>query len=60
VHAVFTGSGRGLQQILPRAVGASARPAVRKWLAAQVFRGMALPRDLSPGQWAELFAMVDR
>ena len=60
VHAVFTGSGRGLQQILPRAVGASARPAVRKWLATQAFRGMALPRDLSPGQWAELFAMIDR
>lgn len=60
VHAVFTGRGHGLRQILPIVAGASATGDVRKWLADQCFRGTPLPRDLSPEQWSELFGIVDR
>ncbi|MEV0947967.1 23S ribosomal RNA methyltransferase Erm [Rhodococcus sp. NPDC049939] len=60
VRAVFTGKGRGLHQILPRVVATPAKTAVEKWLAAQRFRGIPLPRDLSPEQWCELFLIVDR
>lgn len=60
VHAVFTSRGHGLPQILPRVAGAGAKAAVRKWLAAQRFRGTPLPRDLSPEQWCAIFAVVDR
>ncbi|MGE2713461.1 23S ribosomal RNA methyltransferase Erm [Mycolicibacterium litorale] len=60
VHDVFTGSGRGLHEILPRVAGFPARAAVRMWLADQRFRGTPLPRDLSAAQWAEVFAIVDR
>lgn len=59
VHAVFTSKGRGLQQILPRVVAASARPEVTKWIAGQRFRRMPLPRDLSADQWSELFAIAE-
>ncbi|MFA5707797.1 23S rRNA (adenine(2058)-N(6))-methyltransferase Erm(46) [Mycolicibacterium sp.] len=60
VHTVFTSKGHGLQQILPRAAGAPAKAAVKKWLVRQRFRGTPLPRDLSPEQWSELFAITDR
>lgn len=60
VHAVFTGRGRGLQQILPRVAGGHARAAVRTWLTGQSVRGPLLPRDLSAEQWAELFGIVQR
>ncbi|MCT1602939.1 23S ribosomal RNA methyltransferase Erm [Kocuria sp. p3-SID1433] len=58
VHAVFTGKGHGLHQILPRVAGRSGRTAVKKWLADQQFRGTPLPRDLSAKQWSELFAVT--
>lgn len=60
VHTVFTSKGHGLHQILPRVAGDLAKAAVKKWLAEQRFRGTPLPRDLSPGQWSELFAIIDR
>ncbi|MFC7960750.1 23S rRNA (adenine(2058)-N(6))-methyltransferase Erm(46) [Rhodococcoides kroppenstedtii] len=60
VHALFTGKGHGLQQILPQVAGRSGGPVVRQWLAEQRFRGTALPRDLSPEQWSELFAVIGR
>lgn len=60
VHRVFTGRGHGLAAILHRATGAPARTEVKRWLAAQGFRGVALPRDLSARQWCELFEIVDR
>ena len=59
VHAVFTGRGHGLHQILARLVSGPERAAARRWLAGQGFRGVPLPRDLSAAQWAELFAIVD-
>ena len=59
VHAVFTGRGHGLQQILSRLTDSQARPAVHAWLAAQRFRGAALPRDLTSEQWSALFAIID-
>ena len=56
VHAVFTGKGRGLDQILPKAVAPTERPEVRQWLRRQRFRtSTPLPKDLSADQWAELF-----
>ncbi|MFR9750539.1 23S rRNA (adenine(2058)-N(6))-methyltransferase Erm(46) [Nocardia sp. 004] len=60
VHAVFTGKGHGLHQIVPRMAAVSEKAVVKKWLAAQHFRGIPLPRDLSAEQWSELFAIVDR
>ncbi|MBM4479836.1 23S rRNA (adenine(2058)-N(6))-methyltransferase Erm(46) (plasmid) [Prescottella equi] len=60
VHTVFTSKGHGLHQILPRVAGDPEKAAVKKWLAGQRFRGTPLPRDLSPGQWSELFAIIDR
>lgn len=59
VHSVFTGKGHGLHQILPRLAGPKAKAAVTKWLVGQRLWGTPLPRDLSPGQWAELFEIVD-
>ncbi|QBJ96210.1 23S ribosomal RNA methyltransferase Erm [Rhodococcus sp. ABRD24] len=58
VHAVFTSKGRGLHEILPRVAGASAKTAVKKWLAGQRFRDIPLPRDLSAEQWSELFTII--
>lgn len=59
VHAVFTGRGHGLAQILPRVCDRHTRPAVGKWLARQRFRRTPLPRDLSAEQWAAVFAIAD-
>ncbi|MFF4756216.1 23S ribosomal RNA methyltransferase Erm [Streptomyces sp. NPDC002514] len=60
VHAVFTGRGHGLRQILPRLAPPHRADAVRRWLAAQRFGSTPLPRDLSARQWAELFTVVRR
>ncbi|WP_040790301.1 23S ribosomal RNA methyltransferase Erm [Nocardia paucivorans] len=60
VHAVFTGRGHGLSQILSRVCDRHTRPAVGKWLARQRFRRAPLPRDLSAEQWAAVFEIVDR
>ena len=57
VHAVFTGKGRGLHQILPRVLGSAQHVEIRRWLAQQNFRGVPLPRDLSSTQWLELFTI---
>src|SRR5699024_11491197 len=58
VHAVFTGTGHGLPQILPRVVPSHRRGQVRRWLDGQRFRRRPLPRDLSSAQWAELFTLA--
>jgi 23S rRNA (adenine-N6)-dimethyltransferase len=52
VHQVFTGRGHGIAQILNRQMP---RASVRKWLRDNKVGPMALPRDLSPEQWAALF-----
>ncbi|GAA3286622.1 23S ribosomal RNA methyltransferase Erm [Nesterenkonia halobia] len=53
-HAVFTGSGRGLGQILQRRLGQS-RHAVGPLLGAVGVRRDALPTRLTPQQWAGLW-----
>ncbi len=58
VHAVFTGRGRGLPEILSRTVGQRARQAVKGWLAREGLGASTLPKDLSAEQWAGLYALV--
>ncbi|MBO0679961.1 23S ribosomal RNA methyltransferase Erm [Mycolicibacterium sp. S2-37] len=60
VHAVFTGRGHGLHQILPKVVAGPAKQSVAKWLVDQPFSRTPLPRDLSAEQWSELFALTLR
>lgn len=58
VRAVFTGSGRGLEQILRRA-GLPAR-AARAFCARHGRSGGALPRDVDPSAWSEAFLLRGR
>lgn len=53
VHSVFTGKGHGIEQILTRMLRGRSR-AVHRWLTEQRVRPTALPRDLTPTQWAAL------
>ena len=55
VHQVFTGRGHGIAQILARSLP---RTSVRNWLRDNKVGPKALPRDLSPAQWADLFALA--
>lgn len=55
VHRVFTGRGRGMEQILRHL---TPRDVARKWLHANAVDPSALPRDLTAAQWAALFAAV--
>jgi 23S rRNA (adenine-N6)-dimethyltransferase len=48
VHRVFTGRGHGIAQILGGQV-------TRKWLHENGIHPLALPRDLTAGQWAALY-----
>lgn len=57
VHAVFSGKGRGIKQVLTRVAPASCRTRMQKWLSTQGLSPYALPRDLTPAQWAELYAL---
>ncbi|MBB3661547.1 23S rRNA (adenine-N6)-dimethyltransferase [Prauserella sediminis] len=56
VHAVFTGPGRGIQEILTRRFGH--RTAVSRWLADNGVPATALPRALTAPQWAALHALA--
>jgi 23S rRNA (adenine-N6)-dimethyltransferase len=58
VHAVFTGKGHGLHQILPKVVRPPVKSATQKWLAKQRFHRTPLPRDLNEKQWSELFTLT--
>lgn len=57
VHAVFTGKGRGLRQILLRVAAVSVKREVTTWIAHQRLSA-SLPRDLTPEQWSALFAIA--
>ncbi|GHD25249.1 23S ribosomal RNA methyltransferase Erm [Nocardiopsis kunsanensis] len=57
VHTVYTGKGRGIEQILTRMLRGRSRP-VRRWLAEQRVRPTALPRDLTAAQWAALHEQI--
>ncbi|PMB97709.1 rRNA adenine N-6-methyltransferase family protein [Brevibacterium luteolum] len=58
VHAVFSGCGRGLPEILSRIVGQRARQAGKGWLARAGLGVSTLPKDLSAEQWAGLYALA--
>ncbi|MFI9816516.1 23S ribosomal RNA methyltransferase Erm [Saccharothrix variisporea] len=57
VHRAFTGRGRGARQVLTAAAPARTRPAVTRWTRRHL-PDTALPRDLTAGQWADLFALT--
>lgn len=57
VHAVFTGRGRGVPDILVRRYG---RPLLRKWLERNQIGPSTLPRDLTAEQWAGLHLAATR
>ncbi|MEE4025208.1 23S ribosomal RNA methyltransferase Erm [Gordonia sp. PKS22-38] len=56
VHAMFTGSGRGLGEIAGRVVPADRRGEVRRWISAHRLHSR-LPRDLAATQWATLYRL---
>ncbi len=56
VHAVFTGRGRGLPAILSHVC---APKPIRAWLSRERLGTSALPKDLSAGQWVELFSIAE-
>lgn len=58
VKAAFTGRGRGVGQILGRLPGVSSRHR-RDWLTRTGIRGAALPRDVPPVAWSELWSIVN-
>lgn len=59
VHAVYTGRGRGLAEIV--AAVAPACPAMRlhTWLREQGLRPTALPKSLTARQWARLYLLAE-
>lgn len=57
-HRVFTGRGRGVREIATRAgVFANERDA-RRWADAHGVGHRALPKDLDPHQWVELYRVT--
>ncbi|MFC7374213.1 MULTISPECIES: 23S ribosomal RNA methyltransferase Erm [unclassified Brachybacterium] len=56
VRDVFTGPGRGIEQILRRSGGLTARQA-RTFCDRFGYHPRALPRDVDPADWAEAFAL---
>ncbi len=56
VHAGFTGRGRGLPAILSHVC---APKPIRAWLSRERLGTSALPKDLSAGQWVELFSIAE-
>ncbi|MFE7131041.1 23S ribosomal RNA methyltransferase Erm [Streptomyces sp. NPDC057638] len=55
VHAVFTGKGRGLAEIVAEVAGPGVRRGVHGWLRERRIGAMALPKSLTAEQWAELY-----
>jgi 23S rRNA (adenine-N6)-dimethyltransferase len=61
VHAVFTGRGRGLHDIVGRVLGGKkASSSLQGWLRTENLRPAALPRDLTAEQWVSLFRTAER
>lgn len=54
VHRAFTGSGRGIAQVLRNATGAG-KQQVGQWLGELGIRGASLPKELDAEQWAGLY-----
>lgn len=59
VGAVFAGRGRGVAEIVRRITGADAA-SVRRALDDAGIPAAALPRDVSPEQWADLWGIARR
>lgn len=59
VHRVFTGRGRGLPRILRTAYPSASTP-IDAWLRRHRITDRQLPKDLTAGQWAELFTLVQQ
>ncbi|RDB47724.1 23S ribosomal RNA methyltransferase Erm [Tsukamurella tyrosinosolvens] len=55
VHAVFTGRGHGLPEVLAGVAPKHRRAEARRWAAGRGRRGTPLPRDLSAEDWVEAF-----
>ncbi|TWS20575.1 23S ribosomal RNA methyltransferase Erm [Tsukamurella asaccharolytica] len=55
VHAVYTGRGRGLPEVLAGVAPRDRRAEARKWAARRSHRGSLLPRDLRAEEWVEAF-----
>lgn len=55
VHHVYTGPGRGLEQVLARTTSLGTTSETRRWLAGHGLPGSALPRDLDAAAWVDLF-----
>jgi 23S rRNA (adenine-N6)-dimethyltransferase len=58
VHAVFTGRGRGLPAVLAAVCDRRRRRHVTDWLIHEGLDHRALPKDLSPIQWVELYRIA--
>lgn len=59
IRRIFTGRGRGLEQILRRSAGLSAGQA-RAFCDRFGYRPLELPRSVDPAHWAEAFRLVRR
>lgn len=57
VHAVFTGRGHGLPEVLAGVAPKHRRAEARRWAAGRGRRGTPLPRDLSAEDWVEAFEL---
>ncbi|KXO99584.1 23S ribosomal RNA methyltransferase Erm [Tsukamurella pseudospumae] len=55
VHAVFTGPGHGLPEILAGVARRHRRAEARRWAAGRGLRGTPLPRDLRGEDWVDAF-----
>ena len=54
VHRIFTGSGRGIAQVLRNATSTSKQQA-GQWISELSIRGTSLPKELTAEQWAGLY-----
>lgn len=59
VHAVFTGKGRGIREIVTRILRSrSASTELQRWLRSAGLPPSVLPKDLTAEQWAELYRLA--
>ncbi|WP_286954180.1 MULTISPECIES: 23S ribosomal RNA methyltransferase Erm [Corynebacterium] len=59
VHAVYTGRGRGMREIVGRLLRSrTATSEIRRWMEVEGLRPAVLPKDLDPAQWAGLFRLA--
>ncbi|WP_326690694.1 MULTISPECIES: 23S ribosomal RNA methyltransferase Erm [unclassified Streptomyces] len=59
VHAVYTGRGRGLAEIVAAVAPGLSRRRLHTWLREQGLRPTALPKSLTARQWARLYLLAE-